>query len=74
MFYRASVARVAKANDVTGYAHNLPDGRVEVLLCGAEDAVERVVAALWEGSRVSKVESVDVEPVSIDPPVSFTTG
>jgi len=45
---------------VHGYAKNLPDGRVEVLVCGEEAAVELFVQWLWEGSAASQVEAVEV--------------
>ena len=43
-----------------GYAKNLPDGRVEVLACGEQGAVEVFVQWLWEGSAASRVEAVQV--------------
>ena len=47
--------RKAESLGVTGFARNLPDGRVEVLAAGDEAAVEEFVAWLWEGSPASKV-------------------
>ena len=60
VFYRATVARRAQELAIRGYARNLPDGCVEVLACGAEDAVRTFVSWLWTGSSASKVTSVDV--------------
>ena len=74
VFYRATIARIAKANGLTGWARNLPDGRVEVLLCGERDAVQLVATALWEGSRMSKVTAVECEPAEVDTPAGFVTG
>ena len=42
VFYRATCVRKAQSLGLTGYARNLADGRVEVLACGDEAAVERV--------------------------------
>ena len=77
VFYRASCARRAQELGVTGYARNLPDGRVEVLACGGVAAVETFVKWLWEGSSASKVTGVDtaeVDPATIQRTTSFTSG
>jgi acylphosphatase len=60
VFYRATAARRARELGVHGYARNLTDGRVEVLACGDEAAVQALVEWLWTGSSASKVTSVDV--------------
>jgi acylphosphatase len=66
VFYRATVARRAQELAIRGYARNLADGRVEVLACGADDAVQAFVSFLWTGSSASKVTSVDVFDVPLD--------
>ena len=76
VFYRASCVRKALALGVTGYARNLHDGRVEVLACGDAAAVEQFIAWLWEGSpasRVSAVDTVEVDPASIQRAETFTS-
>ena len=77
MFYRATVARRATELGITGYARNLPDGRVEVLACGTEEGVARYLEALWMGSTASKVKSVEVIGLELAPdqrPEGFGTG
>ena len=66
VFYRATAARRAQELAIRGYARNLPDGRVEVLACGAEESVGTFVSWLWTGSSASKVTSVDVTEVPAD--------
>ncbi len=61
VFYRASTAERARALAVTGYAKNLPDGRVEVLACGEEAAVKELCDWLWQGPPAAKVEAVAIE-------------
>lgn len=76
VFYRATAARFALELRIRGYARNLPDGRVEVLACGDEAAVERFVERLWTGSSASKVTAVEVAEMQIDPtsaPAAFHT-
>jgi acylphosphatase len=77
VFYRATVARRATELGITGYARNLPDGRVEVLACGTEEGVARYLEALWMGSTASKVKAVEVIDLEIAPdqrPEGFGTG
>jgi len=63
VFYRASTARRARELGITGYAHNLADGRVEVLACGEARAVESLCEWLWQGSPASQVTGVEVRAV-----------
>ena len=63
VYYRASTARRARELGLTGYARNLPDGRVEVLACGGAGAVESLCEWLWQGSPASQVTGVEVRAV-----------
>jgi len=60
VFYRASARNRARELGVTGYARNLPDGRVEVLACGAPDAVEALCRWLRQGPPAAQVTGVEV--------------
>ncbi len=76
VFYRATCVRKAQSLGVRGFARNLADGRVEVLACGEAAAVEALVAWLWEGSPASKVtavETAEVDPASIQLPAGFAS-
>lgn len=66
VFYRATAAGRARELGIHGYAKNLADGRVEVLACGEEAAVQTFVTWLWTGSSASKVTSVDVTDMAAD--------
>jgi len=77
VFYRATAAQRARELGVSGYARNLPDGRVEVLACGELTVVNIFVEWLWTGSSASKVTSVEVIEVTLPAgqyPVGFRTG
>ena len=61
----------AAVEGVHGYVRNLADGRVEVLVEGDEESVERVERALRRGPAGARVESFDIEAV---PPSRRATG
>jgi acylphosphatase len=63
VFYRASARTRAQELGVTGYARNLPDGRVEVLACGDPEAVASLCRWLWQGSPASHVTAIDESEV-----------
>jgi len=66
VFYRGTAQRRARELGIRGYARNLPDGRVEVVACGADTSVETFVSWLWTGSSASKVTAVEVSDLPPD--------
>jgi acylphosphatase len=75
VFYRATVAQHARTLAITGHAHNLPDGRVEVLAYGEPHAMQALERQLWIGSSASKVTAVDATDVAAGAaPDTFRTG
>lgn len=56
--YRAFCAHEATRMGLTGYAKNLPDGRVEVLAEGDESTLRQFVDRLREGPALSRVTDV----------------
>jgi acylphosphatase len=58
VFYRASTREQAMALGLTGYAKNLPDGRVEVLAVGSASSIEALERWLWQGPSSASVEQV----------------
>ena len=65
VFFRDSVRRAAEAAGVAGWAANRPDGTVEAVFEGAEDAVERLVALCRGGpghAEVARLDVADEEP------------
>ena len=72
VFFRASARAKALELGVTGWARNLPDGRVEVLACGAEQALAALRDWLWAGPPQARVSEVSCRPVEItEPPDDF---
>jgi acylphosphatase len=74
VYYRASTQQEAHRLGVSGYAKNLPDGRVEVLAVGPPEAVKALTKWLWQGSPPSKVAQVVVEDAVVPEVVGFRTG
>jgi acylphosphatase len=62
--FRYFAARRATALGIHGWARNLPDGRVEVLAAGSEDAIAGLEAALGSGPPRSQVRQVEKTEVS----------
>jgi acylphosphatase len=61
--FRMFAADRADREGVSGYARNLPDGRVEVLVEGEQESVERLELALRRGPSHAEIESFEVEIV-----------
>lgn len=57
--YRYFVLREAERLHVSGFARNLPDGRVEVVAEGSDVALAELEAKLKDGPAFSSVSSVE---------------
>jgi len=61
VYFRATTREEARDAGVDGWVRNLPDGRVEAVFEGDEDAVASMVAFCEEGSPAASVSDVEVE-------------
>ena len=61
VWYRGSTAERAQRLGLRGWAKNRSDGRVEVVVAGAPDAVAELCGWLWEGPAGARVSGVTVE-------------
>jgi len=73
VFFRATTREQAQRLGLSGYARNLPDGRVEVLACGAQDAVEQLKIWLRTGPSAAKVSGVACETCNWQEMSGFST-
>jgi len=73
VFFRASAREEALRLGLTGYARNLPDGRVEVLACGPADAVDALREWLRRGPPQADVSGVACEPTDFRTLTGFST-
>lgn len=73
--FRYFVRCAARQHSLSGYAINLPDGRVEFLLQGDVNAVDKVVQQIHSGPTHATVTEVKLEPAE-DLPArdQFSTG
>ncbi len=60
MGFRWFVLRHAQREGLTGYARNLPDGRVEVLATGSAETHARLATALRAGPAHARVDDVTI--------------
>ena len=61
VFFRASAREEAAQRGVAGWARNLPDGRVEAVFEGPEEAVGAMVDWCRQGTSLADVREVEVE-------------
>jgi len=68
VWFRASTKAEADKLGVQGWVKNLPDGRVEVLVCGEKAQVNLLEKWLHTGPRLAEVAEVVIEEL---PPKEF---
>jgi acylphosphatase len=74
VWFRASTREQAERLGLSGHALNLPHGRVEVLACGAGDALDQLATWLWQGPPLAEVKNVSSEELPDRPMSGFRTG
>jgi len=70
VFFRDTTRRMAESRGVAGWVRNNPDGTVEAVFEGPDDAVDDMVRFAQEGPRGASVEHVEVD----DEPLEGLTG
>lgn len=56
--FRNFVKSKARKNGLTGWVRNLSDGRVEAILQGEKEIIDKVLSHTKKGSFFAKVESI----------------
>jgi acylphosphatase len=69
--FRYFAHRAAREAGISGWIRNLPDGRVETLAEGEEDAVRRYLDRLRVGPVASRVDAMDEKPETLAGLASF---
>jgi len=61
VFFRASMAEVARTHKVCGWVKNNPNGTVEAIIEGPETSVKKVIAWSRVGPPAARVDRVDLK-------------
>lgn len=64
--FRAATVRQAHSLKLGGWVRNLPDGRVEALLQGDREAMDRMLSWLLQGPAHARVAGVTHEEIAED--------
>jgi acylphosphatase len=64
VWFRASTREQAQALNITGWARNLPDERVEVLACGEKEKIAELYEWLKHGPERAVVTNISYEELS----------
>lgn len=59
VFFRDFTQRQARSLGLSGYVRNLPDGTVEAVAEGPQEALEKLLGQLRVGSPEARVDRVD---------------
>ena len=62
--FRATAASIARRHPVRGWVRNLPDGRVELLVDGTDDAIRAVLAEIRDAmaGHITGEDTFDRDP------------
>ena len=74
VYFRASSQQQAIEYGISGYARNLANGDVEVLLCGEQVNVNKMLEWLNQGLSMAKVDKVDIKQVEWQSHEFFSIG
>lgn len=65
--FRAFARDKAKSMDLVGYAKNLPDGQVEILVEGEDAQIDAFLKLCQHGPVLAHVQSVDIQEMPVGP-------
>ncbi len=60
VWFRASTKEAAERAGAKGWVRNLPDGRVEAVIQGTQEQVEKVIEFMKVGPPGARVENIQV--------------
>ena len=74
VWFRESTRQQADRLGVSGFAINCPDGSVQVLACGAPEALDALAEWLGQGPPMAQVRLVTETAYTGECPEGFATG
>ncbi len=66
VWYRGWAVDMARALNLRGWVRNRADGRVEAVIAGPAETVDRMIAACRDGPPAAHVTNVEVTPASTE--------
>ena len=66
VFFRDSTRQRAEAAGVSGWVSNRPDGAVEAVFEGDDDAVGRLVEWMKDGPRSASVDRIEIDDEDVE--------
>lgn len=67
VWFRAATREQALALQLRGFARNLADGSVEVVVTGDAGALDALAAWLWDGPPLARVDRLEREALASTP-------
>ncbi|MBZ2168205.1 acylphosphatase [Marinobacter sp. F4216] len=64
VYYRASTESTANEIGVSGFARNLPDGRVEVVAEGTEEQLTKLREWCEQGPPAARVDDIEIDKLA----------
>ena len=65
VFFRANAWETARSLGLTGWVRNLPDGRVEAVFEGEEEAAEKMLAWCRTGTPPARVDRLEISEEAV---------
>ena len=64
--FRDATRRQAESLHISGWVRNLPNGSVEVVLCGPPENIDKMVCWLRQGPPRARVDNLQITELSDD--------
>lgn len=64
VWFRESMRQEAQKQGVSGWVRNLPDGKVEAVICGEPAQIARMLEWARKGPPLAKVTGLESEPLA----------
>ena len=74
VYFRASSQQMAIELCLSGYARNLDDGNVEVMVCGEQKNVDKMLEWLTHGPSEATVDQLELQQIELQEHSFFCIG